>query len=329
MKNPGRMKSATLPAGIHAAVVLPYHKDYSLDEEGYRRQLDFVLRHEGITGLLVNGHAGENNLTSDEEKERVVRLTREAAPRQISITTGVYSESTALAVRQAQRLEAAGADALLIFQPNSWALGAEPHSIVTHHQMIHDAVRAPIMLYQAPVTSGKFAYSFAVLSELMQLERLAGVKDGSWEIAATELVRDQIKGERPDIVVYGSGDEHLLVNYLIGTEGSQVSLAVVIPGLICALWDAAEAEDWRRAKECHRLIQPLAALIYRKAPSSRAVARLKASLVMLGIIASDVVRPPSAPVPPEEYPALEAALNACEEAAGEPRTGLSIRQLAE
>jgi 4-hydroxy-tetrahydrodipicolinate synthase len=328
VKTPDLSKSAPLPAGIHAAVVLPFHEDYSLDEESYRRQLDFVLRHEGITGLLVNGHAGENNLTSDEEKERVVRLTRDAAARPISITTGVYSESTVLAVRQAQRLEAAGADALLVFQPNSWALGAEPNSIVTHHRTIHDAVRAPIMLYQAPVTSGKFAYSSAVLSELMQLERLAAVKDGSWEIAASELIRDQIKRERPDVVVYGSGDEHLLVNYLIGTDGSQVSLAAVIPELICALWDAAEAEDWRRAKECHRLMQPLATLIYRQAPGSRAVARLKACLRLRGVIANDVVRPPSAPLPAEEYPALEAALNACDEPVGSTRRGLSVRQVA-
>ncbi len=300
-----------LPAGIHAAVVVPYRTDFSIDEDGYRRQLDFVLRHDGITGLLVNGHAGENHLTSDAEKERIVRFTREVAPRPVSITSGVYSESSELAVAQARRLEAAGADALLVFQPYSWALGAEPASIVGHHRAIHDAVATPIMLYQASVASGKFAYSLPVLSELMKLERVAGVKDGSWEIAVTEMVRDAIKAERPDVVVYGSGDEHLMVNYLVGTEGSQVSLATVIPGPICALWAAAEAGDWGRARDCHHIIQPLATLIYRNAPASRAVARLKACLVILGVIDSGAVRPPMAALPREEYAGLERALAAC------------------
>ncbi|GGE41217.1 dihydrodipicolinate synthase family protein [Agaricicola taiwanensis] len=298
-------------AGIHAAVVLPYRSDYSLDENGYRRQLEFIMGHEGITGLLVNGHAGENSLTSDEEKERVVRLTREVVPSRIMITSGVYSESSENAVRQAVRLEKAGSDALLVFQPNSWALGAEPSSILTHHRMIHDAVTTPLMFYQAPVNSGKFAYSFEVIRELVGLERVRGVKDGSWEIAMTELVRDEIKARRPDITVYGSGDEHLLVNYLIGTEGSQVSLAAVIPGLICDLWASAQAQDWSRAKALHQQIQPLATLIYRNAPASRAVARLKACLTILGVIESDSVRPPLATVPKEELALLERALQAC------------------
>jgi 4-hydroxy-tetrahydrodipicolinate synthase len=303
--------NSALVAGIHAAVVLPFREDFSIDEDGYQRELAFVLRHEGITGLLINGHAGENNLTSDAEKERIVRLTREVVPAHIAITSGIYSESSDLAARQAKTLVAAGADVLLVFQPNSWALGAEASSIMTHHRMIHDAVDAPIMLYQAPVSAGRFAYSFEVLSSLMTLPRVAGIKDGSWEIAVTEMVRDRIKAERPDIVVYGSGDEHLMVNYLVGTEGSQVSLAAVIPGTICGLWDAAAAGDWNSALDYHRRIQPLATLIYRNAPSSRAVARLKACLNILGVIACDVVRPPSAALPREEYAALEAALKVC------------------
>lgn len=311
MEKPVFPNNPSLAAGIHAAVVLPYAADLSIDEAGYRRQLDFVLRHEGITGLLVNGHAGENNLTSDEEKERVVRLTREAAPRPVTITSGVYSESSDHAARQAKRLEAAGADALLVFQPNGWALGAELTSILTHHRIIHDAVAKPIMLYQAPVTLGKLAYAPEVLAALMTLPRVAGIKDGSWEVATTELVRDCIKAVRPDIMVYGSGDEHLMVNYLIGTEGSQVSLAAVVPGLICALWEAAEAGDWTRALDCHHRIQPLARLIYRNAPSSRAVARLKACLTILGVVESDEVRPPLTRLPREEYAGLEAALKAC------------------
>lgn len=311
MQNTTSSSRFAFAPGIHAAVVLPYRADLSIDEDSYRRQLDFILAHPGVTGLLINGHAGENSLTSDDEKERIVQITRAHVAAQIMITSGVYSESTEAAVRQAKRLETAGADALLVFQPNSWALGAEPTSILTHHRMIHDAVSAPIMLYQAPVTAGKFAYTFDVIRDLVKLERVLGVKDGSWEIAATELVRDAIKAERPDIMVYGSGDEHLLVNYLIGTEGSQVSLAAVIPDLICDLWAASQAQDWAKARLLHGKIQPLATLIYRNAPSSRAVSRLKMCLEILGVIDNSAVRPPFVNLPDEEVFTLQSALETC------------------
>lgn len=304
-------KNPALSEGIHAAVVVPFKEDYSIDDTSYRKQLDFVLQHEGVMGLLVNGHAGENSMTSDAEKAHIVRITRELAAPHVNVISGVYAEGSGQAVRQAQALEAAGADALLVFQPNGWALGAEPWSILTHHRMIHDGVATPIMLYQASTMSGKFAYSAEVLRELIQLQRVIGIKDGSWEIVASELIRDQIKAERPEITVFGSGDEHLMVNYFIGTEGSQVSLAAVVPGLICRLWEAAAAKDWEAAKECHRLIQPLAHLIYRSQPASRAVARLKACLTILGVIEINVVRPPMPCVPREEYRDLEAALRLC------------------
>lgn len=300
-----------LPPGIQAALVVPFRADHSIDEAAYRRQVQYVLRAEGITGLLVNGHAGENALTDDAEKERVLRLTREAAPRPVFVTSGVYAEGSAAAAAQARRLEAAGADALLVFPPNGWALGAEPASILLHHRLIHDATRVPLMLYQAPVGAGRFAYSMPVLSGLLALERVAGVKDGSWEIAATELLRDHVASKRPDVVVYGSGDEHLLVSYLVGTKGSQVSLAAVIPDLICALWSAAEAGDWTRAKALHGLIQPLATLVYRQPPASRAVARLKACLAMLGVIEGEALRPPLVPVDDAEREALKRALERC------------------
>ena len=305
------MPSRDLPPGIQAALVVPFRDDHTVDEAAYRRQIEYVLRAEGITGLLINGHAGENALTDDAEKERIVHLTPAAAARPVFITSGVYAEGSTAAARQAHRLEGAGADALLVFPPNAWALGAEPESVVMHHRAVHDATGVPVLLYQAPVSAGRFAYPAPVLSALLALERIAGVKDGSWEIAATELVRDQVRAERPDVVVYGSGDEHLLVSYLIGTRGSQVSLASVIPDLICELWAASEAQDWSRAKALHGLIQPLANLVYRNPPASRAVARLKTCLVLLGVIGSDGVRPPLVRTDATERRQLEAALDRC------------------
>lgn len=305
-------QGSTLPKGIHAAVVLPLKSDFSIDEAGYQRQLDYVLRHDGMNGLLVNGHASEIHLTGDAEKERVVQLTRGHTGPKISITSGVYAERSDEAAAQARLLESAGADALLVFQPFSWSLGAEAATILTHHRMVHDAVMAPIMLYQAPATLGQLAYAPDVIDQLIEFERVRGVKDGSWEIATSEALEQRISWKRPDVMVFGSGDQHLLVNYFIGTVGSQVSLAAVVPDLVCRLWDAAEAKDWARARNYHDRIQPLANLVYSKAPASRSVARLKACLVILGVIDHAYVRPPMAQLPRDEYRDLEAALARCE-----------------
>ena len=110
------------------------------------------------------------------------------------------------------------------------------------------------------------------------------IKEGSWEVAAYEANRRAVKAVRPDVAVMGSGDEHLMTSWLIGSEGSQVSLAAVVPEAVVALWEAAQAGDWDRARHWNDVLYPLAVAIYRAAPGGRATSRLKACLRMLGRI---------------------------------------------
>jgi 4-hydroxy-tetrahydrodipicolinate synthase len=109
--------------------------------------------------------------------------------------------------------------------------------------------------------------------------------------------------------VLGSGDEHLLTSYMIGSAGSQVSLAAVVPELVVALWNAAEAGDWAQARATHEKIYPLSVAVYRDAPGGRATARLKACLKLLGYLPSDSLRPPQPPASAAENRALSAALH--------------------
>ena len=106
----------------------------------------------------------------------------------------------------------------------------------------------------------------------------------------------------------GSGDEHLLTSYMIGSHGSQVSLAAVVPELVVSLWTAAEAGDWVQARALHERLYPLAVAIYRDAPGGRANARLKACLKLLGTIPHDTLRPPQPRATADEMQSLRLAL---------------------
>jgi 4-hydroxy-tetrahydrodipicolinate synthase len=148
-----------------------------------------------------------------------------------------------------------------------------------------------------------------VLERLIVDPRFVAVKEGSWEVAAYEKNWRLIRALRPDISVLGSGDEHLLTSYIIGSAGSQVSLAAVVPELVVALWNAAEAGDWAQARAVHDKIYPLSVAVYRDAPGGRATARLKACLKLLGYLPSDSLRPPQPPASAAENRALSAALS--------------------
>lgn len=294
--------------GIHAATIVPMTPDFGIDEAKLAAHLASVASTPGINGLLVNGHAGENFVLSLVEKQRVVQLARQHAPKDCLIVSGVNHESSLEAAREAAVLERAGADGLLVFPPNSWALGHADDCVIEHHRHIRDATTVPLMLYAAPVGAGAMAYVPSLLERLVADSRFVAIKEGSWEVATYEQNLRLIRKLRPEFVVLGSGDEHLLTSYLVGSAGSQVSLACVVPELVVTLWNAAEAGDWERARAAHAKLYPLAVAIYRDAPGGRATVRLKACLKLLGRLSCDAVRPPQPPVTSGELQALQQAL---------------------
>jgi 4-hydroxy-tetrahydrodipicolinate synthase len=294
--------------GIHAATIVPMTTDFAVDEQALAAHLSSVASVPGINGLLVNGHAGENFMLSLAEKVRVVEIARRHTPDGCLIVSGVNHESSVAAAREAAALGQAGADGLLVFPPNSWALGCAEACVIEHHRRIAEATTLPLMLYGAPVGAGAMAYTPAVLARLIEDRRFVAIKEGSWEVAAYEANRRLIRQRRADFSVLASGDEHLMTSFLIGSHGSQVSLAAVVPELVVELWQAAEAVDWMRARAVHDKLYPLAVAIYRDAPAGRAVARLKGCLRLLGRLPGDTPRPPQVPATDAELQALGRAL---------------------
>jgi 4-hydroxy-tetrahydrodipicolinate synthase len=294
--------------GIHAATIVPMTPDFQMDERQLAAHLASVASTSGINGLLVNGHAGENFVLSLAEKRRVMELARQHAPKDCLIVSGVNHESSLEAAREAAALEQAGADGLLVFPPNSWALGHADDCVIEHHRRVRDATTVPLMLYSAPVGAGAMAYAAPLLERLVTDPRFVAIKEGSWEVATYEQNLRLIRKLRPKFAVLGSGDEHLLTGYLVGSAGSQVSLACVVPELVVRLWSAAEAGDWEQARAAHEKLYLLAVAIYREVPGGRATVRLKACLKLLGRLSCDAVRPPQPPATLSELRALEQAL---------------------
>ncbi len=295
--------------GVHAATVCPMRPDFTIDEAALARHVVTVARSDGIAGLLINGHAGENTLLDRAETRRVVEVVREAVGPAVFLTSGVNAECSLHAAALARDAEAAGADAVLVFPPNGWALSQDTETAAIHHRHVAGACGLPIVLYQAPVRAGAMPYPPELLAALAADPRVIGVKEGSWEVAAYEANRRAVHAVRPDLAVLGSGDEHLLTSWLIGSEGTQVSLAAIVPEAVTRLWQAASSGDWPHARALHEALYPLAVAIYRDAPAGRATSRLKACLHLLGRLEHDVARPPLMKLPAEDYHRLERALH--------------------
>lgn len=294
--------------GIYAATLCPLLDDGRVDEATLARHLETNALVPGMKGLLINGHAGENFSLSREEKRRVTEIAFEVCGDRSLLVCGINAEDSLEAQRHVDDAKTARADAVLVFPPFSWALSQDARMAATHHRIANANAQMPLMLYQAGVNAGTLGYRPEVLAELAQMPHVVGVKEGSWEAAAYEAHRRLVKRVAPHVAMMASGDEHLLTCFAIGSEGSLVSLAAVVPELVIDLDLAMKRGDLAEARRLNDRIYPLAKAIYGTAPGGYATARLKTCLKLLGRFPSDAMRPPIGPLPRDEVAALERAL---------------------
>jgi 4-hydroxy-tetrahydrodipicolinate synthase len=296
--------------GIYAATICPMLPSGSIDETALADHLRAVVTTDGMAGLLVNGHAGENFALDRKELQLVIRTARAVSGTR-KVVAGVNSERTDIAAAIAEDAAAAGADAVMVFPPFSWALGADDRVIQLHHREVARASGLPLFLFQGSVGSGRTAFTPQTLSGLLQIEAVTGIKEGSWETAAYEATRRLTKRLRADVGVMASGDEHLFSCFAIGSEGSLVSLAAVVPELIVALDRAVLANDLPSARRLHERLYELARIVY-GAPGHLATLRLKTCLRLLGRLKSVTSRSPISALSTDETQRLRFALNAAE-----------------
>ena len=66
--------------GIYPSTVLPMGADFAPDWDAYARHTAHCVLRDGIAGVLMNGHAGENFVLSRAEKRRAVEVTVATVP---------------------------------------------------------------------------------------------------------------------------------------------------------------------------------------------------------------------------------------------------------
>src|SRR3546814_2979461 len=65
------------------------------------------------------------------------------------VVAGVNAERSDVAAAMAADAATAGADAVMVFPPFSWALGADDRAIQAHHRAVASASDLPLFLFQA------------------------------------------------------------------------------------------------------------------------------------------------------------------------------------
>ena len=162
--------------------------------------------------------------------------------------------------------------------------------IYDHHKIISDAVKGPIFIYQSSINSGHLSYTKEILGELTKLKNIIGIKEGSWNTESYIENFKFLKNINKNFLVMASGDEHIYPCFKYASDGSQVSLAAIVPEKVVDLITNIENKNFDLAQDLDRKLLILAQNIYGKYPPSFATARIKYCLKVLKKIPIDTMR---------------------------------------
>jgi 4-hydroxy-tetrahydrodipicolinate synthase len=242
---------STTFSGSFVAMVTPF-KNGKIDEAKVRELVEMHIA-GGTDGLIPCGTTGESPTLSHDEHRRLVELVVEAARKRITVIAGTGSNATSEAVDLTKHAERAGATGALVVSP--YYNKPTQEGLYRHFRAVADAVQIPIIVYN-------IASRTAVNIETATMARLArdcrnvvGVKEASGSL---DQMAQVIAACGPDFTVL-SGDDNLTLPLMaIGGHGVISVIANLVPRETADMVHAALDGDWKRARDLHYKLLPLA-----------------------------------------------------------------------
>ncbi len=292
--------------GVGVALVTPFKTDGSLDEAALERLVDWEIE-EGTNFLVPCGTTGENPTLTHGEHRRVVEIAIRRANGRVPVLAGAGSNSTQKAIELAELAIDLGADGLLTITP--YYNKPTPDGLRRHFGMQAEAAEKkrsgfPMIMYNVPGRTGINMAAATTLQIAREVPNVIGVKEASGNLEQIlSIIRDRQEG----FLVLSGDDAWTLPLVAAGGDGIISVAANEIPRLMSELVSAALKGDFSGARTIHNRILPLMTGNFIESNPIP----VKTAMKMMGIIPTDTVRPPLAPITDANRKKLEAILREC------------------
>lgn len=231
--------------GCGTALVTPFRKDLSLDEETMRR----LVRRQiagGINFLVPCGTTGESPTLSHEEHLRVVAITLEEAKGKVPVLAGAGGYDTRHVIEMAREAERMGAQGILSVTP--YYNKPTQEGLYHHFKAIAAATSLPIILYNVPPRTN-VNIDPATVRRLSEIENIIGVKEASGNISQITQVIQQV----PEEFLVLSGDDALTLPLaamggrgIISVASNEIPAEMTRLAQLCLAGNFAEARAMQR-----------------------------------------------------------------------------------
>ena len=289
-------------SGIHIPIITPFKDDYSIDADGLRRLVDYLIDEQKADSLVPCGTTGESPTLSHDEHNRVIDIVIKAVDGRVPVIAGTGSNSTRAAIDMTRHAEQAGATASLQVCP--YYNKPEQHGLMAHFEAVANSTSLPLILYNIPGRTGRLI-DVKTLLQLAQIENIVGVKDAAANINQTMALLAATRHMDKKFYVLCGEDALTFSSLCLGGDGAIAAVGHVIGAELHEMMQAFARGDYKAAQDIHfRTLDIVNALFIESNPVP-----VKTALAMLGQPAG-TLRLPLVPMRPDTREVLRQALQA-------------------
>jgi 4-hydroxy-tetrahydrodipicolinate synthase len=285
--------------GIVPPILTPFTPEGRVDLGSLTRLTRWLLG-QGVHGIWACGTTGEFASLDADEREDVIGTIVEAVAERVPVVANVSDCSTRLTIGHAKRAVSVGADAIAVTPPYYYLSSQD--ELLAHFRAVHEAVDAPLFIYNIPQTVKTRVEASTVLT-LLEEGTVVGMKDSQNDLDYDRnvLTAAAQKGLRPRVLL---GTRALIdAGVQIGAHGAIAGIANVAPRACVEAYEAATAGEWGRAREAQERAMRVGALArgVRGSGTSQSLGAMKAALKVMGVISySGLSMPLRSPTEEEE-----------------------------
>ena len=282
--------------GLNPAPVTPFTTDGDIDFAAIQRLGSWLGSIDGVKSLVVLGHAGEGTFLTIDEQLDVIRAFVDSTEGRVPVIAGITGEGNKVAALEAERAQAAGASAGLVYPSHGWLrFGYQQGAPQSRYREIYETSGLPSILFQYPDNT-KATYDLDTQLEIAGQEGVFATKNGVRNMRRWYTEIPALRAAYPELQILSCHDEYLLPT-MFDVDGLLVGYGNIAPEALIELIEAGKAQDYPRAHAIHERLLPVTKNVYHRGSHMEGTVALKWGLVHRGILDHATVRTPLLPLP--------------------------------
>lgn len=282
--------------GIFPIVPTTFDDDGAIDEESQLRAAEFLID-AGVHGYCILANFSEQLALSDAEREYLTKLLIDHARGRVPVIVTTSHFSARVAAERCRRAQELGAAMVMLMAPYHGTIHPDEPGVYDFFKTVNDAVSIPIMIQDSPVSGVTLSAAFlARLANDLENVKYFKIEAAGAAVKLRELIR--LAGARIDGPFDGEEGITMIADLDAGATGTMPG--GIVPDVLREVFDRYQAGDRAGAIARYETYLPLISY-ENKLCGLRAT---KALLKEAGVIKSEAVRAPTAPL----HPAIRAGL---------------------